>query len=163
MVILYILVTLLVVIVLLLSMALYYFVRKTIYFSDKEKEFITFVIDIFKDYGDDLGIQTKEEHKKLVEELNKVKKKLKLVIEQFPDENLLSADGFDDAIIGVAAIKQTAQFVLVYSRAKCIEILVERDEMSREEAEEYFDFNVEGAYVGEKTPIFVDDLLFFEC
>ena len=76
MVILYILVTLLVVIVLLLSMTLYYFVRKTIYFSDKEKEFITFVIDIFKDYGDDLGIQSKEQHQKLVEELDKIKKKI---------------------------------------------------------------------------------------
>ena len=29
--------------------------------------------------------------------------------------------------------------------------------MSYEEAVEYFDFNVEGAYMGEKTPIWVDD------
>jgi hypothetical protein len=56
-------------------MSLYVFAKKSIYFSDKEKEFIIFVIDIFKDYGDDLGIQTKDQHKKLVEELEKIKDK----------------------------------------------------------------------------------------
>ena len=35
-----------------------------------------------------------------------------------------------------------------------------RDGMTEEEAQEYFDFNVEGAYMGEKTPIWVDDELF---
>ena len=34
-----------------------------------------FVIDIFEQYGDDLGIQSKEQHQKLVEELEKIKKK----------------------------------------------------------------------------------------
>lgn len=72
----YIITLLLVVIILLLSLALYYFSKKSIYFSNKEKEFIAFVIDIFKEYGDDLGIQSKEQHKKLVEELEKIKKKL---------------------------------------------------------------------------------------
>ena len=56
-------------------MSLYVFVKKTTYFSDKEKEFIIFVIDIFKEYGDDLGIQSKDQHKKLVEELEKIKDK----------------------------------------------------------------------------------------
>ena len=59
-------------------MALYMFAKKSIYFSDKEKDFIVFVMDIFKEYGDELGIQSKEQHKKLVEELDKIKtKKLK--------------------------------------------------------------------------------------
>jgi len=31
---------------------------------------------------------------------------------------------------------------------------------SEEEAQEYFDFNVSGAYMGEKTPLWVDDGLF---
>jgi predicted SpoU family rRNA methylase len=65
-----------VIIILFLSLALYYFSKKSIYFSNKEKEFIIFVSDIFKEYGDDLGIQSKEQHKKLVEELEKIKKKL---------------------------------------------------------------------------------------
>jgi hypothetical protein len=73
MTILYILITLLIVIILLLSFALYYFAKKSTYISDKEKEFIIFVIDIFEQYGDDLGIQSKEQHKNLVEELVKFK------------------------------------------------------------------------------------------
>lgn len=43
--------------------------------SNKEKEYILFVIDIFCQYGDDLGIQSKEQHIKLTEELEKIKNK----------------------------------------------------------------------------------------
>ena len=75
MTVLYILLILLAVIILFLALALYYFSKKSIYLSDKEKDFIIFVIDIFMQYGDDLGIQSKEQHKKLVEELNKIKNK----------------------------------------------------------------------------------------
>jgi hypothetical protein len=75
MIILYIIVTLLTVAVLLLAGALYFFARKSQYISDKEKEFIVFVIDIFEQYGDDLGVQTKAEHKRLCEELEKIKTK----------------------------------------------------------------------------------------
>ena len=78
MIILYILIFLLIAIVILLAMALYMFAKKSIYLSDKEKDFIVFVMDIFNEYGDELGIQSKEQHKKLVEELDKIKtKKLK--------------------------------------------------------------------------------------
>lgn len=77
MLILYIVILLLVVVVMLLAMTLYLLIKKSLYLSDKEKEFLKFVMDIFKDYGDDLGIQSKEQHKQLVEELEKIKKKLK--------------------------------------------------------------------------------------
>ena len=43
--------------------------------KQREREFIAFVIDIFMEYGDDLGIQTKEEHKKLSDQLQKIKEK----------------------------------------------------------------------------------------
>lgn len=75
MIILYISILLLAVIILFLSLALYFLIKKSTYFTEKEKEFIVFVIDIFRDYGDDLGIQTKEQHQKLVEELDKIKNK----------------------------------------------------------------------------------------
>lgn len=75
MIILNILLILLTIIILLLSLALYYFIKKSIYLSDKEKEFLVFVIDVFTEYADDLGIQSKEQHKKLVEELEKIKNK----------------------------------------------------------------------------------------
>jgi hypothetical protein len=75
MIILYILIILLTVIILFLSLALYLFAKRSTYISDKDKEFIVFVIDIFEQYGDDLGIQSIEQHKKLVDELEKIKKK----------------------------------------------------------------------------------------
>lgn len=75
MVALYILLVLLAIIILILSLAIYHLLKKGVYIADKEKEFIVFVIDIFIQYGDDLGIQTKEEHKKLSNQLEKIKKK----------------------------------------------------------------------------------------
>ena len=69
-------------------------------------------------------------------------------------ETIQLADGFEDAFIGIA--RQFGKPFAVYDRQKCIDILVERDEMSYEDAEEYFQFNVEGAWVGENTPAFLE-------
>ena len=75
------------------------------------------------------------------------------IIEWFPEEELLIADGFNDAIIGID--EETMR--LIYSVSKCVEILCK--DMDEEEAVEYFNFNVKGAYMGEKTPIWcIDDL-----
>lgn len=75
MLILYIAILLLIIIILFLSLGIYFLIKKTTYITEKEKEFIVFVIDIFQQYGDDLGIQSKEQHKKLVDELDKIKNK----------------------------------------------------------------------------------------
>ena len=64
---------------------------------------------------------------------------------------ILFCDGLEEALIGTG--KQFNQPVAVYSKAKVLEIL-QRD-MSEEEAQECFDFNIAGAYVGEATPIFL--------
>ena len=72
--------------------------------------------------------------------------------EKYPDVEILLADGFENAFLGIG--KQFNTFFAIYERNKCIDILSE--EMSLEEAEEYFDFNVTGAYVGKNTPVFVD-------
>lgn len=77
---------------------------------------------------------------------------LEALIESHPDTKFLTADGFDEAIIGYHQQSER----LIYSVRKCVEILVE-DGMTVQDAEEYFYFNVEGAYVGEKTPIWCDD------
>jgi len=70
---------------------------------------------------------------------------------------MLKADGLDDAIIGMANIwRSNSRFeVFVYDCEKIIKIFMERDGMSEDEAIEFNEFNVEGAYVGEATPIFV--------
>lgn len=67
------------------------------------------------------------------------------------DEGLLFADGFDDAIIGICP----SSFRVVYSRSKAIKILSE--DMSLEEAVEFAEYNTFAAYVGERTPIWVED------
>lgn len=74
------------------------------------------------------------------------------IIEQYQDEEILIADGFDEAVIGI----DTKSMRLIYSVSKCIEILC-RD-MNEEESIEYFEYNVSGSYVGEKTPIWCEDL-----
>lgn len=66
----------------------------------------------------------------------------------------------DDAIIGVAENKANGEYLIVYSKTKVIKILMNRDEMTYDDAVEYFNFNIESAYVGEKTPLWVDDELF---
>lgn len=73
------------------------------------------------------------------------------ILENFPDETFLKADGFDEAVIGY-----DMSFRLVYSTTKCIEILIEEG-MTEEEALEHFDYNVAGSYMGEKTPIWCND------
>jgi len=65
---------------------------------------------------------------------------------------MLKADGFDSAIIGSTYVNH--EEVLVYSADECIRVLMDEG-MSCEDAIEYFEYNVEGAYVGPLTPIFV--------
>jgi hypothetical protein len=69
------------------------------------------------------------------------------------DPKLLFADGFDDCIIGLT-IRDSSPVVL-YSSRMVIEKLAQ--DMGEPDAVEYFEFNVSGAYVGEKTPVFWND------
>lgn len=69
-------------------------------------------------------------------------------------EDVLLADGFDEAFIGMCE-RFDMEPVAAYDRNRCIEILVQRDEMTYEEAEEFFTFNVIGAWVGDGTPVFL--------
>ena len=68
---------------------------------------------------------------------------------------MLKADGFDKAIIGQTYDMVVSEERLIYSIDKCVEILVERDGMTCEEAIEFLDFNVLCAYIGKDQPIFV--------
>jgi hypothetical protein len=70
------------------------------------------------------------------------------------EEGILFADGLDDAIIGICP----NSLRLIYSRTEVIRIFMEDDEMSEEDAIEHAEYNTFGAYVGEQTPIFIDDL-----
>jgi hypothetical protein len=77
---------------------------------------------------------------------------LELILENNPDDSFLKADGFDEAVIGW----EENSGRLIYSVTKCIEALM-AEGMADEDAIDHFYFNVAGAYVGEKTPIFCND------
>lgn len=73
----------------------------------------------------------------------------KEIIDLFEDEELMFVDGFDEAIIGI----DTVSYRVVYNKEIMIEVLI-GEGMSYEDALEHFSYNIEGAYVGEKTPIY---------
>jgi hypothetical protein len=80
-----------------------------------------------------------------------------LLVERWEGHEFLLADGFEDAFLGVIYGKMRTP-VACYDRNKCLAILVARDGMTEEEAEEFFAFNTEDAWVGEKTPMFLDSV-----
>jgi hypothetical protein len=57
------------------------------------------------------------------------------ILEWFPEEEILKADGFDDAIIGI----DDSTMRLIYSVSRCIDIL--KEDMDEEDAVEYFNYN----------------------
>lgn len=92
-------------------------------------------------------IEKWQEHSKAVGALTDAP--LQRILDQYPDETFLRADGYDSAVIGVTNGR------LVYSVSKVLNIL--QKDMPYNEAREFFDFNIAGAYVGEKTPLWVED------
>ncbi len=66
-------------------------------------------------------------------------------------EEVVVIDGFDDAFVGC-----TTDGVAVYNVDRCIEIIAEDFNISTEDAIDHFEYNVIGAYLGPKTPIFLD-------
>jgi len=63
------------------------------------------------------------------------------ILEWFPEEEILKADGFDEAIIGI----DDTSMRLIYSVNKCIIILVSEEDLTEEEALEHFHYNVKGS------------------
>jgi len=67
-------------------------------------------------------------------------------------EDVLLADDLDGAFIGL-----TSNGIAVYDRQRCVECMTEEG-MDDEEAIEYLEYNTFNAYVGIKTPLFIDVL-----
>jgi hypothetical protein len=65
---------------------------------------------------------------------------------------------FDEALLGISDSAQ-GQRVAVYEIGKCIAALMKGYEWDFETAQEWFEFNTIGAYVGEGTPLFLDLLV----
>jgi len=77
---------------------------------------------------------------------------LNKILENYPDEMFLKADGFDGAILGV----ELESMVIAYSCKKCIDILKEKG-YEYADAIEFFEFSVKNVDFGKKTPIFIED------
>lgn len=73
--------------------------------------------------------------------------------EEFPD--LLRMDGFDDAILGV--VERIGLQTVCYDLNKVIEILMKQG-MDEQDAWDWYQFNMLGAWVGEATPVFLERL-----
>jgi hypothetical protein len=73
---------------------------------------------------------------------------LTAIVDNYTDEEILKADGLDEAVIGVEE----------NSMKECIRIF-RKEGMSEEEALDHFYYNVQGSYVGEKTPIWCNDTM----
>jgi hypothetical protein len=69
---------------------------------------------------------------------------------------MLKIDGHDNAILGPAMIwrDSTTVDVLVYD-AEVIRANLVKEGMDSEDAREYIEFNIEGAYMGKHTPVLV--------
>lgn len=70
------------------------------------------------------------------------------------DDQLIVADGYDEAFIGVGY--RGGERFAAYDHGKLIGILMERDEMSRDDALDFFDFNIAGSSIGDSMPVYVD-------
>ena len=68
------------------------------------------------------------------------------------EDQTLYADGYDAAIIG-----HTDEGRAVYSKTEMVKVLTTTQGMTTEDALDWLGFNVWCAYVGEFTPIYVND------
>ena len=72
----------------------------------------------------------------------------------YPDS--LLANGYDSAILGVASGNDTGR--VVYSIPKMIQVCMKELAVDYEEALEWLEYNTFNAYVGELTPIYLDEI-----
>lgn len=74
------------------------------------------------------------------------------LMEILEEEECLTADGFDDALVGCT---YGSNVVAVYDINKMVEVLI-REGMDYDDAVEFLDYNVVSAYMGEKTPLYIN-------
>ena len=73
-------------------------------------------------------------------------------MEVLAEEECLTADGFDAALVGCT---YGANVVAVYDIQRMIEVLV-NEGMDHDDAVEFLEYNVVSAYLGDKTPLYVN-------
>lgn len=71
-------------------------------------------------------------------------------------EGAVLLDGLEEAIVGIVEDFGSPGRKMLYSKAKILDILQERDLMTYGEAEEFYDYNILGLYAGEQNVVFLD-------
>lgn len=75
------------------------------------------------------------------------------IVENFDQEELTLADGFDEAVIGI----EISSMRLIYSVRMVIDIMMDRDGMDEQEAIDWYEYNMQSTWVGDTTPIWNED------
>ena len=70
-------------------------------------------------------------------------------------KEIIFADGFDSALLGV--VNEIDCPRAVYSKAKMVDILQEEG-MDWIDAVEHLEYNVWGSFIGENTPLYINDM-----
>jgi len=76
-----------------------------------------------------------------------------VIEEHNPDALILEPKELDKAIIGISY-----EGKVIYSYIKLVDLFMTLNTWSSEDAEEWISYNINGAYVGEYTPIIMYDL-----
>ena len=74
-------------------------------------------------------------------------------INEYAEGAVILSD-LDTAIIGI--VEDFNGRRILYSKEKILNILMVRDGMTMDEAEEYYDYNILGLYAGDQNPVFLD-------
>jgi hypothetical protein len=74
-------------------------------------------------------------------------------INEYAEGAVILSD-LDTAIIGI--VEDFNGRRILYSKEKILNILMVRDGMTMDEAEEYYDYNILGLYAGDQNPVFMD-------
>lgn len=81
------------------------------------------------------------------------REKINQISDDLGDDGLIVMNGFDDCIVGVGT--RFNDIFVVYDLRKVLAKL-EAEGMTPEEAVEFHQFHLSGAWVGNRTPAFVD-------
>jgi len=77
-------------------------------------------------------------------------------LEEF-DQEMLYPTGHESAIVGVVE-RFGMDPIILLDKSKIIRTLMQRDGMTEEDAEEFFEFNIIGAWMGEGTPAYMTSI-----
>jgi len=98
------------------------------------------------------ALRREEEERAAEQEIKELEDDLRKWDEEH-DDGALFVDGMEAALIGVGV--QFSREIAIYDYDKCLDILIERDNMDIEEAIDHMEYQVIGAYAGKSTPVFL--------